>query len=132
MYLLDTNVLSDLFRHPRGAVRKRIGYAGADNVAMSVVTAGELLFGAEKKRSPRMQAFVEEMLRLITVIDIDIAVSRRYAILRTELERSGTPIGMNDLWIAAHALASGMTLVSANEREFARVPGLKVENWLAA
>lgn len=130
MYLLDTNALSEIVRAPRGAVGKRILQVGTSAVATNVVVAGELRFGARKKGSSRLSERVEEVLRLMTILTLDEAVSRAYANIRAELEQRGAPIGLNDLWIAAHALAGEMTLVTANEREFTRVPGLKVENWL--
>jgi tRNA(fMet)-specific endonuclease VapC len=99
---------------------------------MSVITAGELLAGAAKKSSPPLTAVIEGLIGRIAVLDINLRVAREYAALRASLDRAGKPIGANDFWIAAHALAENLTLVTANEREFARVPGLKVENWLAA
>lgn len=130
MYLLDGNALSDLIRNPHGGVRRRIEEAGPTNVTMSVISAGELLVGVEKKGTPRLTRVVERLIERMAVLDIDLRVAREYAQLRAALERAGTPIGSNDAWIAAHALAEDATLVTANEREFARVPGLKVENWL--
>jgi tRNA(fMet)-specific endonuclease VapC len=132
MFLLDTNILSDLRRNPHGAVRRKMGEMGPENLAMSVITAGELLAGAAKKSSPPLTAVIEGLIGRIAVLDINLRVAREYAALRASLDRAGKPIGANDFWIAAHALAENLTLVTANEREFARVPGLKVENWLAA
>jgi tRNA(fMet)-specific endonuclease VapC len=131
MHLLDTNTLSDLLRNPKGMVRQKLGEVGPSDIAMSVVTAGELLWGVEKKNSPRLKATIEGLIRRFEVIKLDLRVAREYAAIRSSLERVGKPIGANDLWIAAHALAEEATLVTANTREFARVPGLRIENWLA-
>ena len=97
---------------------------------MSIITYGELLFGAEKSQHPqpakeRLQRFVE----LVPMLSLPNESPRHYARVRAELERAGTSIGGNDLWIAAHALASGLILVSNNLREFRRIAGLSTENW---
>lgn len=130
-YLLDTNVLSELIRQPAGRVRDRIAERGQERVCTSIVVASELRFGAAKKGSVRLTAQMEAILGAISVLSLDEPADRRYAEIRLALEQTGTPIGANDLLIAAHALASGRTLVTANEGEFRRVPGLIVENWLA-
>ena len=130
-YLLDTNIVSDLMRAPVGS--RSVGplrQVGEENVYVNIVVAGELRFGASKRRSARLHREVEEMLGRLPVAAIGPPVECRYADLRAELERRGTPIGANDLWIAAQALHDGSVLVTDNEREFGRVPGLKVENWL--
>ncbi len=97
---------------------------------MSFVTYGELRFGAEKSRDRDAAVTVLERLReLIPVVGPDARLGEHYGAIRAHLERSGTPIGNNDLWIAAHALATDVTLVTNNTREFSRVPGLELENW---
>ena len=130
MYLLDTNALSEIVRHPRGAVGRRVLQVGTIAIATNVVVAGELRFGARKNAKAGLVERVEDVLGLMPILALDEDVSLTYADIRAGLERRGAPIGDNDLWIAAHVLAGGMTLVTANEREFSRVPGLKVENWL--
>lgn len=130
-YLLDTNILSDLIRQPAGRVRDRIAECGEDSICTSIVVASELRFGAAKKGSARLTAQMEAVLGAISVVPLEEPADRHYAEIRAALEQTGTPIGANDLLIAAHARASGRTLVTANEREFRRVPGLTVENWLA-
>lgn len=130
-YLLDTNILSDLIRQPGGRIRDRIVDCGEKRVCTSIVVAAELRFGAAKKGSARLTAQLEAVLGAIAVLPLAAPADRRYAEIRQALERAGTPIGANDLLIAAHALALGRTLVTANEGEFRRVPGLRVENWLA-
>lgn len=131
-YLLDTNALSDLVRTPQGSVAKRIARAGERTVCTSVVVACELRFGAEKKGSPRLAAQVAAILEALPVLPLEPGVDQVYAQLRAALERSGTPIGANDLLIAAHAKSLNLTLVSDNRREFERVPGLVVRNWTGA
>jgi tRNA(fMet)-specific endonuclease VapC len=129
-YLLDTNILSDLVRAPQGAVAEQIAAAGEGRVATSVIVAAELRFGAEKKRSERLAKQLEAILGALPVLPLESPADVKYGLLRAQLESSGTPIGGNDMLIAAQALALGCTLVTDNVREFARVGDLKVENWL--
>lgn len=131
MYLLDSNIVLALAREPYGDLGKRIESIGDSNVAINCIIEGEVRFGVEKRRSAELRRRVELILDRMKVLEIGVGVGRAYADIRAALERAGTPIGANDLWIAAHARAEGMTLVTANEREFARVAGLKIENWLA-
>lgn len=129
-YLLDTDTASALLRDPRGRVWARIVHTGSLTLAISLVSAGELRFGAMKRNSVRLHEEVETLLRRVAVIALDAPVDSIYAELRADLERRGVPIGGNDLWIASHALALDRTLVTANTREFSRVPGLRIENWV--
>lgn len=129
-YLLDTNAVSDLVRNPDGVVRERVAQVGSEQICTSIIVAAELRFGAIKRGSPRLIDQLETVLGPLDVIAFDAPADRIYGELRTNLERSGLPIGSNDMLIAAHALTLGCTLVTANEREFSRVPGLRVENWL--
>ena len=129
-YLLDANILSDLVRHPNGIVAKRIEKAGAASVCTSIIVAAELRYGAAKKASPKLTALVEGLLIRLRVEPFDAPADAAYGALRSRLEKQGTPIGANDLFIAAHAITLGCTLVTANEREFARIDGLMCENWL--
>jgi len=131
-YLLDTNVLSHLLKHPAGAIGVRIAAVGEEAVCTSIVVACELRYGAAKKGSPALSARVDQLLSAIEVLPLDEGVDARYGDLRTALEKAGTPIGANDYLIAAHALATDLTLVTDNVGEFSRVPGLAVENWLAS
>ena len=131
LYLLDTNIVSDLLRNPSGMTARRVAEVGEGHLATSVIVAGELRFGAAKRRSADLSARVEGVLSRLKVIDLAAPADRLYAEARSRLEAAGAPIGANDLWIAAHALALDRILVTANEREFSRVPGLRVENWLA-
>ncbi len=129
-YLLDTNVLSHLVRNPRGRVRDHIAKVGESAVWTSVIVAGELRFGAIKSGSPRLRQSVEAVLDTITVNPIRPPADNEYARLRQTLEAFGHPIGPNDMLVAAHALTENATLVTANTREFRRVPGLAVSDWV--
>ena len=128
-FLLDTNVLSDLMRDPAGPAARRLAEVGEGAVATSVVVAGELRYGAAKRGSARLSERVEALLSELPVLPLTPPADAAYGRLRRDLETAGTPIGGNDMWIAAHALALGRTVVTANVREFERVPGLAVENW---
>ncbi|HEX9946240.1 MAG TPA: type II toxin-antitoxin system VapC family toxin [Allosphingosinicella sp.] len=129
-YLLDTNVLSELVRNPFGRVAGRVELDG-ERAGLSLITVGELLFGLRLHPSLRLSERVLETVRRFPAIAWDSPAERHYGELRADLERRGAPIGGNDMLIAAHALALDCTLVTANEREFRRVAGLRVENWLA-
>lgn len=130
MYLLDTNILSDLVRHPQGVIAARIADVGEDAVATSIVVAGELRFGAERRGSERLSRQLETILSLLPVLPLADEADIHYGRLRANLERRGLPIGGNDMLIAAHALSLDATLVTDNMREFERVAKLRYENWL--
>jgi tRNA(fMet)-specific endonuclease VapC len=130
-YLLDTNVISDLIRRPGGTIAQRIAAVGETTVATSIVVAAELRYGAQKSGSQELAERIDLVLSALSVLPVETPADRNYAKIRQHLARRGTPIGPNDLLIAAHALTLDLTVVTGNEREFARVPGLKVENWLA-
>ena len=128
--MLDTNVMSDVVRSPQGAVAERIKTVGQSNISISIVVAAELRFGVENSDSERLRRQVDAVLSSIDIEPLTEPVDREYAILRAALKRRGTPIDSNDLLIAAHALARGAVLVTANRGEFSRVDGLALENWL--
>jgi len=128
-YLLDTNILSDLVRNPKGLIAQRIKAVGEETICTSLVVSAELRFGARKKGSKRLSSQIETVLSALDILLLEAPVDEHYAGLRLALERAGTPIGGNDMLIAAQALALNLILVTANEREFPRVPGLSVENW---
>ena len=130
-YLLDTKTLSDLICHPQGTVAARIAAVGEDTICTSIIVAAELRFGAAKSASTRLADRVDVILSALDVLPFETPGDRYYAGVRSELTRRGTPIGPNDMLIAAHALSLDLTVVTANSGEFSRVPGLKVENWLA-
>ena len=130
-YLLDTNIVSELIRNPQGSVTERVREVGESQVATSIIVAAELRYGAAKKGSARLTAQVEAVLGALEVLPFEEPADRVYGVLRAGLEQKGQPIGGNDLLIAAQALSLGFTLVTANEREFAKVEDLLCENWLA-
>jgi tRNA(fMet)-specific endonuclease VapC len=131
-YLLDTNMISDLIRRPAGRVAQRIAELGERRVCTSIIVAAELRYGAVKRRASQLTRLVEGVLERLEVLPLEPPADAAYAQLRTELEQRGRVIGGNDLLIAAHAIASGHTLVTANAREFSRIAELACENWLAA
>jgi tRNA(fMet)-specific endonuclease VapC len=126
--MLDTNVVSALMRDPRGAVAGRIAALPAP-VSLSVVVAAELRYGAAKRGSDRLTSTLERVLGAMEIEPLSTPVDIVYGQLRRRLERDGRPMGVNDLLIAAHALTLGRVLVS-DDRAFADVPGLRLENWL--
>jgi tRNA(fMet)-specific endonuclease VapC len=129
-YMLDTNIISDLIRNPHGKAAKRIAKVGEDSICTSIIVAAELRYGCAKSGSERLLKAVEELLGEIAVLPLDVPADTEYAGIRAELEAAGKPIGSNELLIAAHAYATGATIVTANTAEFKRIRGLKVENWL--
>jgi len=129
-YLLDTNIVSDLVRHPQGKVAEHIRKVGEAGVSTSIIVAAELRYGAAKRRSPRLSAQLEAVLGALEVLPFETPADAAYGLLRTRLEQAGRPIGANDLLIAAQAIALGYTIVTDNEKEFARIEDLPRENWL--
>jgi tRNA(fMet)-specific endonuclease VapC len=127
--MLDTNVVSAIMREPAGAVAQRVT-ALATPVSISIVVAAELRYGAARKGSARLTATVEQILAVIEVEALSPPVDVVYGRLRDLLERQGQPMDANDLWIAAHALTLERVLATGDQA-FARVGGLRVENWLA-
>lgn len=130
-YLLDTGIVSDLLRNPRGVVAGRVASVGESTVCTSIVVAAELRFGAVKSGSPKLADRVDRILSALEVLPLQPPADRHYGDIRQKLARRGLPIGPNDLLIAAHARALDLTVVTANAREFSRVPGLRVEDWLS-
>lgn len=131
-YLLDTNVCI-AYKKRKPGVPEKIEALPAGQAAMSVVTWGELMLGVEKSRErERSLAILERVRQIIPVIGADESVGDHYGAIRGQLEQAGTPIGPNDLWIAAHARALGIPVVTNNTGEFGRVSGLTVEDWTKA
>ena len=129
-YLLDTNILSDLVRHPQGEIANRIAEVGEQAICTSIIAAAELRFGAEKSGSSKLFDRVDLILSAIEILPLESPADREYGKLRHYLACQGTLIGPNDMLVAAQALGASLTMVTANTREFSRVPGLLVENWL--
>jgi tRNA(fMet)-specific endonuclease VapC len=130
-YLLDTNIISDLIRNPQGRAAKRISQVGEANICTSIIVAAELRYGCAKSGSKRLREAVKDLLNEMTVMAFDNPADAEYGAIRSRLEAAGTTIGGNDVLIAAHALAIGATLVTANTGEFKRIRGLKIENWVS-
>lgn len=128
--LLDTNTVSFLIRQPTSPAAARLRAVEQANVAISILVVAELRFGYLRVKSRRIEDLVETFLASYAVIDWSTPCDRVYADLRADLERRGALIGPMDMMIAAHALALDAVLVTDNEREFGRVAGLKVENWI--
>lgn len=133
LYLLDTNAISHMMRDPLGTVAQRVLSAVAQGqqttVCTSVIVQCELLFGLRKRPNPRWTSNYHRVMATIEVRPLESVDATHYAELRARLESQGTPLSPNDMLIAAHTLALDATLVSA-DAAFARVPGLKFENWL--
>ena len=129
-FLLDTNICIYIRRRRPPEILRRFRRLEVGEAAISVVTFGELIYGAEKseQRDAAMRQ-LEELASLLPVLPLPVDAGRSYGALRAELETDGRVIGNNDLWIAAHAKVAKLILVTNNEREFQRVPGLKIQNW---
>ena len=136
MYLLDTDILSNLMRRsPSSALVARVARVPSEEQFTSSITLGELVYGAHRLRERTtilMEKIEDALLPNLPVLAFDTAAARRYGEIRAELERLGTPMGDADMRIAAIALARGLRVVTGNERHFRRVPGLETENWLEA
>ena len=131
-YMLDTNICIYIARRKPPEVFARFEKLKTGEAVLSVVTYGELRFGAAKsKRRDEVLKDLEELTSFLPVRVLPVAAAEEYGRLRSHLEEKGRPIGGNDLWIAAHASAEKLVLVTNNVREFARVPGLKTQNWAA-
>ncbi len=129
-YLLDTNTCIYIINRRPPGVFERFRQHPAGSVAISSITAAELLFGVAKSGSARNRSALDKFLLPLEVLPFDTPAADRYGVVRTDLERRGLPIGALDTLIAAHALRLGAVLVTNNQREFERVEGLTLENWL--
>jgi tRNA(fMet)-specific endonuclease VapC len=129
-FLLDTNICLYIRRRRPPEILQRFVRLKVGEAAISVITYGELFYGAEKseQREAAMRQ-LEELASLLLVLPLPEDAGRSYGALRAELEARGRVIGNNDLWIAAHARAAKLILVTNNEREFRRVSGLEIQNW---
>jgi tRNA(fMet)-specific endonuclease VapC len=131
-YLIDTDIFIFMRQRRPPQVRARFERLKPGEAVVSVIVYGELLYGAQKSANrPAAMKGIEELIGLTPVSPMSAEVASEYAVIRATLEMAGEIIGNNDLWIAAHARAAGLVLVTNNEREFRRVPGLKLENWVA-
>jgi tRNA(fMet)-specific endonuclease VapC len=132
IYLLDTNTVSYLLRNPFQILLSRFETAGAAATAISSITEAKVFFGiARKPGAARLKTAAENFFDVVPVLPWDSAAARTYGLLRAEHERKGHPLSTEDLMIAAHALALGLTLVT-HDAAFSFVDGLKTEDWTAA
>lgn len=130
LYLLDTNILSALLKRPDGVVAEHIARVGPENICTSIIVACEVRYGLAKRHSAALTKKADAILAVLPIKPFDGPVETEYATIRVALEKKGTPIGANDLLIAAHARSLGAVCVTDNENEFRRVPGLVIENWI--
>jgi len=129
-FMLDTDTCSYVMKRSNAALLKRLRKTPVSDICISIVTKSELLYGVEV--SPRWQqdaAALTAFLRYVEVLDFPDSATLDYAKIRAHLKGAGTMIGANDLFIAAHARSLGLTLITNNTREFARVPNLRIANW---
>ena len=130
-YLLDTDTVSaTLLPRPNLVVVRRLAAVPPDEQFTSAITVGELTYGAVRRVRTGLQERIQAFLDGVPVLSFDSAAARRYGELKAQLEQAGTPLAEPDLRIAAIALENDLVLVTGNERHFARVPGLRLENWL--
>lgn len=130
-YLLDTNICIYIAKYNPPSVRERFTQHAANELAMSVITLGELRFGAEKSQAKdRAMTVIDELTNLMNIEALTDEVTGHYGDIRAALQKSGQIIGNNDLLLAAQARSQGWVLVTNNEKEFLRVDGLQVENWV--
>jgi tRNA(fMet)-specific endonuclease VapC len=131
-FLLDTNICIDIRRRRPPEVLERFGKLKLGDAALSVVTYGELIYGAQKSaRREEATLLLQELTTFLHILPLPADAAQHYGAIRASLERRGETIGGNDLWIAAHALSQDLVLVTDNAREFSRVDGLEVQNWAA-
>ena len=129
-YLLDTNILSHILKEPKGSAAIKLRNVGSNKIFTSIIVAAELQFGIKKKASNKLSHRVKQLSEAIEILDFKPPADVHYGEIRNQLQKAGTPIGPNDLLIAAHALSENLIMVTDNIREFERVPNLLVENWL--
>jgi tRNA(fMet)-specific endonuclease VapC len=128
-YLLDTNIVCEIIKKSNGVVARKLRRKKAGSVGINTIVAAELYYGAKLKSSDLLTGKINKTLKSLVPLDLPLGMAQIYGETRAALAKAGTPIGPNDLLIAAHALHKKLILVTRNEEEFKRVPGLKVENW---
>jgi tRNA(fMet)-specific endonuclease VapC len=129
-YMLDTNIITAIEKAPLGALNAKLMSVGIDNIVTSIIVVGEVQFGIIKRKSASLTKSLGAVLSNVPALPLEPPVELEYGRIRADLERKGTPIGQNDMWIAAHAITLNLTLVTDKASEFERVEGLRVENWL--
>lgn len=128
-YLLDTNICSDLLSNPQGLAAQKLFHAGMHLAGLNWVVIAEMRFGAQQG-SERLKQRIESFINEFDWVEINPNITHHYAEIRHQLRQQGQIIGQNDLWIAAHARAEGLILVTHNTREFSRVKHLQLQDWL--
>ena len=130
-YLVDTGVFSLMVKGQDASINTRLQTLAKGEAMLSVITAGEFYYGVARAPVSKLRdQRAQRLLDFFGLLPLDAEVAASYGTVRADLRRAGTPIGPNDLWLAAQALAHGLTMVTRNTREFQRVSGLKVEDWL--
>lgn len=130
-YLLDTNICIYITKQKPTSVLHKFQHTPAGAVGMSIITYGELFYGAQKSQhTKKTLVLLDELTSLIPPLALPLEAGKDYGDIRSRLEKQGKSIGNNDLWIAAHALAQNLILVTNNTKEFSRIPHLKLENWV--
>lgn len=130
-YLLDTDVFSAIVRERHATLLRRLETIQLNDLAVSIITVAEVRYGqALNPLATKLRHRVDALLDVVQRLPLGWNVVPHYAAVRVHLQKKGTPIGQNDLWLAAHALAEDLTLVTGNEREFKRIPKLRIENWM--
>lgn len=129
-FLLDTNICAALINQPNGKVAKRLFHEGSHHACINWVVQAELQFGARKKGTAELQHRVDALINELDMIEFTPSLIEHYVSIRCELTAQGTPIGQSDLWIASHARALDLCVVTHNLHEFKRVNGLTVVDWL--
>ncbi|MEO0870099.1 MAG: type II toxin-antitoxin system VapC family toxin [Cyanobacteria bacterium J06642_11] len=130
-YLLDTNICIYIIKRRPPSVLNRFRTCQLGDIGISTITVAELTHGTQKSQQPQKnQAALDQFLLPLEIVDFDFAAAQTYGTIRADLEKKGIPIGPLDFLIAAQALSLGVSLITNNEKEFLRVPGLTVENWV--
>ena len=129
MYLLDTNIISDIAKNPGGPAAKRLAELSANELCTSVVVSAEVRFGFENGIGKALRTSMTAVLDNLRILSLEPPVDQIYAETRAAMSKIGKAITPNDMFIAAHALAIDATVVT-DDQAFRFVPGLKVENWL--
>ena len=131
IYLLDTNICIYIIKNKYIEIAKKISKVGIENISVSSITIAEMEYGIAKSSRPQeAESKLYEFLVPFTIVDFNTNSARYYGKIRNELNAKGTPIGSMDLMIASIAMASEMKIVTNNVKEFERIPGLQIENWI--
>jgi len=131
LYILDTDTCSYIIRERPISVLERFRKLAMEQICISSVTYAELLYGVARSSSKRInRPIVDDFVRHLDVIDWDTGAAEQYGQIRADLEARGEPVGAMDMMIAAHAKSIKAVLVTNNQKHFARIKGLKVENWV--